>query len=214
MPTPIVAGDLVIVTGGYPPGGRPIYAIRPGGTGELGAKALAWRTDRGAPYTGTPLLYDGILYACTDNGILSAYEPDDRRADLPAAGRRRPPAASAPRRSPPPAALYLASEDGDVFVVRAGRTFELLATNRMGETLMATPGDLRQHADRQDADAAGGDRIMIGGIAQGGSCSSLLRLSVATLSAQAPACLARGSLAAVSRLAAASGTSEATLPAR
>ena len=35
VPTPIVAGDLVIVTGGYPPGGRPIYAIRPGGSGEL-----------------------------------------------------------------------------------------------------------------------------------------------------------------------------------
>ncbi len=35
--------------------------------------------------------------------------------------------------------LYLTSEDGDIFVVRAGRTFELLATNQMGETLMATP---------------------------------------------------------------------------
>ena len=38
VPTPVVAGDLVIVTGGYPPGGRPIYAIRPGGSGELGAE--------------------------------------------------------------------------------------------------------------------------------------------------------------------------------
>src|SRR4030095_3691625 len=70
VPTPIVSGDLAIVTGGYPPGGRPIYAIRLGGSGELKAGALAWQTDRGAPYTGTPLLYDGILYACTDNGIL------------------------------------------------------------------------------------------------------------------------------------------------
>ncbi|HRC85146.1 MAG TPA: hypothetical protein PK413_06015, partial [Thermoanaerobaculia bacterium] len=35
--------------------------------------------------------------------------------------------------------LYLSSEDGDVFVVRAGPTFELLATNPMGEALMATP---------------------------------------------------------------------------
>ena len=60
VPTPVVASDLVIVTGGYPPGGRPIYAVRPRGTGELGDKALAWRTERGAPYTGTPLVYDGI----------------------------------------------------------------------------------------------------------------------------------------------------------
>ena len=35
--------------------------------------------------------------------------------------------------------LYLASEDGDVFVVKAGRKFELLATNPMGQALMATP---------------------------------------------------------------------------
>lgn len=35
--------------------------------------------------------------------------------------------------------IYLSSEDGDVFVVRAGRRFELLSTNRMGEIVMATP---------------------------------------------------------------------------
>jgi hypothetical protein len=35
--------------------------------------------------------------------------------------------------------LYLTSEDGDVFVVEAGRAFELLATNPMREICMATP---------------------------------------------------------------------------
>jgi hypothetical protein len=51
------------------------------------------------------------------------------------------PAAAGFSASPVAAAgrIYLASEDGDVFVVRAGRTFELLATNHMGEVLMATP---------------------------------------------------------------------------
>ena len=138
VPTPVVAGDLVIVTGGYPPGGRPIYAIRPGGSGELDPKALAWRTDRGAPYTGTPLVYDGILYACTDNGILSAYDPTtgqriyQERVSPKAAGFSASPVAADGR-------VYLASEDGEVFVVRAGRKFELLATNPMGEILMATP---------------------------------------------------------------------------
>jgi outer membrane protein assembly factor BamB len=137
VPTPIVAGDLVVVTGGYPPGGRPIYAIRPGGSGELTERALAWKTDRGAPYTGTPLAYDGLLYVLTDNGILSAYDPgrgeriyQQRLAG--GAGFSASPVAANGR-------LYLASEDGDVFVVKAGRSFELLGTNRMGEPLMATP---------------------------------------------------------------------------
>ena len=35
--------------------------------------------------------------------------------------------------------LYLASEDGDVFVVKAGRQYELLSKNVMGQPLMATP---------------------------------------------------------------------------
>jgi outer membrane protein assembly factor BamB len=35
--------------------------------------------------------------------------------------------------------IYLLSEDGDVFVVKAGQKYELLATNPMGEVLMATP---------------------------------------------------------------------------
>ena len=35
--------------------------------------------------------------------------------------------------------IYLSSEDGDIFVVRAGRTFEILGRHPMGEPLMATP---------------------------------------------------------------------------
>ena len=137
VPSPVVAGNLIIVTGGYPPGGRPIYAIRPDASGELTEKSLAWKTDRGAPYTGTPLVYDGVLYVLTDNGILSAYEPKtgERIYQQRVAG-------GAGFSASPVAAngnLYLASEDGDVFVVKAGRTFELLSTNRMGEPLMATP---------------------------------------------------------------------------
>jgi outer membrane protein assembly factor BamB len=138
VPTPVVAGDTVIVTGGYPSGGRPIYAIRLGGSGELTPKSLAWSTERGSPYTGTPLVYDGLLYVCTDNGILSAY---DAKTGERIYQQRVGPGSSGFSASPVAAdgRLYLASEDGDIFVVRAGRTYELLATNRMGEVTMATP---------------------------------------------------------------------------
>lgn len=138
VPTPVLADGLVIVTGGYPPGGRPIYAIRPGGSGDLGAAGIAWKTDRGAPYTGTPLLYRGILYVCTDNGVLSAYAPKTGERIY---QQRVSPAAGGFSASPVAAGgnVYLTSEDGDIFVVKAGRVFELLGTNRMGEILMATP---------------------------------------------------------------------------
>jgi hypothetical protein len=35
--------------------------------------------------------------------------------------------------------IYFSSEDGEVFVIRAGSKYELLASNPMGEVLMATP---------------------------------------------------------------------------
>lgn len=35
--------------------------------------------------------------------------------------------------------IYLPSEDGDIFVVNSGRDFEVVARNKMGERLMATP---------------------------------------------------------------------------
>ena len=136
--TPIAAGDLVIVTGGWPTGGRPIFAIR-AATGEI-----AWQTHRGSPYTPTPVVYDGVLYVCVDNGVLSAYDVAtgeriyQQRLAPDAGGFSASPVAASGR-------LYLASEDGDVFVVRAGRTFELLARNEMQEMVLATPalsGDL------------------------------------------------------------------------
>jgi outer membrane protein assembly factor BamB len=138
MSTPVAAGELAIVTGGYPPAGRPVYAIR------VRDGSLAWRLERGSPYTTTPLVYDGLLYILTDNGILSAYQVTDgarvyqQRLARDAGSFSASPVAADGR-------VYLASEDGQIYVVRAGRTFELLATNDMNEVCMATPaltGDL------------------------------------------------------------------------
>jgi hypothetical protein len=35
--------------------------------------------------------------------------------------------------------IYLSNEDGDMLIVEAGATFKHVATNSIGETLMATP---------------------------------------------------------------------------
>jgi outer membrane protein assembly factor BamB len=136
--TPVVAGDLVIVTGGYPTGGRPILGIR-AATGEV-----AWQLERGSPYTPTPVVYQGILYVCVDNGVLAAYDAATGRRLY---QRRIAPGAGGFSASPVAAAgrIYLPSEDGVVYVVRAGRQFELLARNDMREMCLASPavtGDL------------------------------------------------------------------------
>jgi outer membrane protein assembly factor BamB len=136
--TPVAAGDLVIATGGWPSAGKAILAVR------ARDGRVVWRQERGSPYTTTPLVYDGLLYVVTDNGILSAY---DVNTGARAYQTRLSPRAGAFSSSPVAAAgrLYFASEDGQVIVVRAGRQFEVLATNDMDDVCMATPalsGDL------------------------------------------------------------------------
>ena len=141
MQAPLVAHGLIYVTGGYP-AGRPMYAFKPGATGDISLKAgqetndfIAWRSSKGSPYTPTPIVYGDQLYVCADNGVLTAYDAKTGKMiyqqRLPSSFSASPVAADGK--------LYLSSEDGDVFVVRAGPKFELLATNVMGQPLMATP---------------------------------------------------------------------------
>jgi outer membrane protein assembly factor BamB len=132
VPTPVVFEDLVIVTGGWPNGGRPIIAIRTA-TGEV-----AWKLERGSSYTPTPLVYQGVLYVCLDNGVLSAYDPRtgarhyQQRIAPDSGGFSGSPVAAAGR-------VYFPSEDGVLYVVRAGTSFELLARNDMKEMVLSTP---------------------------------------------------------------------------
>lgn len=141
MQAPLIANDLIYVTGGYPPG-RTMYAFRPGAVGDISLKSgeeknafLAWTNSKGSPYTPTPIIFGDLFYVLSDNGVFSAY--DAKTGEL-VYQQRLPTSFSA---SPVAAdgRLYLASEDGDVFVVKAGRQYELLARNTMGQPLMATP---------------------------------------------------------------------------
>jgi len=144
IPTPIIGANLIIVTNGYR-GVQPIYAIKPGAKGDITLKGeqtqsefIAWSTKRGGPYIPTPLIYRDQLYVCSNNGVLSAYDArigqrlyQERLGGTGGSFSASPVAADGK--------IYLASEDGDVFVIKAGPTYELLATNSMGEALMATP---------------------------------------------------------------------------
>ena len=144
IPTPIVGPDLIVVTNGYR-GVQPIFAIRPGTRGDISlageetrSQAVAWSTKRGGPYIPTPVWYGAHLYVCLNNGVLAAY--DVRTGER--AYQERLGGTGGSFSASPVAAdgkIYLASEDGDVFVVKGGPSYELLATNPVGEVLMATP---------------------------------------------------------------------------
>ena len=143
IPTPIAGPGLIIVTNGYR-GVQPIFAIKPGATGNITLNGdqtksdfIAWSTKHGGPYIPTPVIYGEHLYVLLNNGVLAAY--DVRTGDR--VYQERLGAGGSFSASPVAAdgKIYLLSEDGDVFVVKAGPKYELLATNPMGEVLMATP---------------------------------------------------------------------------
>lgn len=141
--TPVVGHGLVFVTGGYPPV-RPIYAIRPGASGDISLQegadssaAIAWSNMTEGTYIPTPVVYGGYLYTLNINGIVTAYNPETGQR----AFRGRVGTGGAFSASPVAAdgRLYFASEDGEVYVVTAGPGLAQIAKNDMKEVIMATP---------------------------------------------------------------------------
>jgi outer membrane protein assembly factor BamB len=119
--------------------------VRPGARGDLtltaGATAntyVAWsKTGRGS-YMPTPLAYRGILYVLANNGVFDAYDIATGKEIY----RQRLPLVGSGYSASPVAAdgkIYLSNEDGEMLVIEAGATFKHLATNSIGESLMATP---------------------------------------------------------------------------
>jgi outer membrane protein assembly factor BamB len=131
-PTPVYTKDYIVVSSGRRPE-APIFTVRAGGKGSI-----AWTKTQRGPYMPTPLIHDGIVYVIGNAGIFDAYE----LASGAEVYRERIPHQGSGFSASPVAAdgkLYLASEDGDMFVVQMGRTFKLLGRYSMGEPLMATP---------------------------------------------------------------------------
>ena len=110
----------------------PIHAIRLNGSKP---PRQLWETEKTGPLEPSLLCYRGLLYAWMDNGVLVCFDTKDGRElyrkrlggnsnSSPIAGSGR---------------IYVSNNSGQTFVVRAGRTFELLATNELGERISASP---------------------------------------------------------------------------
>jgi outer membrane protein assembly factor BamB len=143
-PTPIFDDELIVVASGRAPE-RPIFAVRRGADGDItlpsgkrSAGAVAWSWVRRGPYMPTPIIYEGRLYVLGNQGIFDCYEMATGKEVY----RERIRHSGSGFSGSPVAAdgcIFLPGEDGDVFVVQAGPTFKILATNSVPEPLMATP---------------------------------------------------------------------------
>jgi outer membrane protein assembly factor BamB len=143
IPTPVIGPEFVYVAAGYQPV-RPIYAIRPGASGDLSLPAgttssasVGWSVGRDGPYIPTPILYRGLLYSLNNNGVLAAFDAQTGEQVL----RGRVGAGGAFSSSPVAAdgRIYYANEDGVVYVTRAGKENVEIRRNEMQEAITATP---------------------------------------------------------------------------
>ncbi len=138
VPQVVQHNDLVFAMSGHTV--KLLMAIRLGERGVLSnTRGIAWSTPRGVSYTPSPVLHDGSLYFVSDAGLLSNL---DATTGTPHYQQQRLPQPYNFKASPVGAngKLYLATEEGDVVVVKMGDTFEVVATNTLTDhSFIASP---------------------------------------------------------------------------
>jgi len=131
IPSPVVMGDLLFASSG-----ENTMAIKlDGSRGDLTKTHVMWKNRKANAFLPSPLLYEEHLYLPGDRNFVSCFYA--KTGELVWKERlgnefHASPVAAAGR-------IYLATKEGTVNVVRAGAKFELLANNKMGETIVASP---------------------------------------------------------------------------
>ena len=145
VPTPVVHDGLIYITNAHG-GASPVFAIKETAKGDITLPAetssnehIAWSVPKGGAYMCTPLVYRGLVYIATYNGVISVF--DAKTGERKYQQRLLEDASSAFTSSPVAndGKVYIAGEDGDVIVLKAGPVFERIATNDMGASVLATP---------------------------------------------------------------------------
>ena len=145
-PSPVAAdGLLFLATGSQGESNRPVFAVRPGASGDISlAKGeeqnsyVAWFHPRASAYTSSPLVYRGRMYVVNDNGILTVF---DSRTGKEIYKARAGGSGNTFSASPWAAdgKIYLLSEDGHTFVIEAGDKYVELSKNNVDEMSLASP---------------------------------------------------------------------------
>ena len=143
VPTPIVAHDLIYITNAHG-GMAPMYAIKTSAKGKIklsgnDAKSphVEWWSPRNGNYMQTPIVIGDLLFGCMDNGVVTCFNAKTGEVyyrERLAGGKGFTASGVAANDK-----IYYTSEEGDVYVIKASKTFEKLAQNSLGENCLATP---------------------------------------------------------------------------
>ncbi|MEX2112019.1 MAG: PQQ-binding-like beta-propeller repeat protein [Pirellulales bacterium] len=146
IPSPLVADGLLYITSGYfQDAKRPVFAIRPGATGDItladGETAneyIPWSLQKMGPYNTSPIVYGGLYYTLLDRGMLTCH--DAKTGEL-VFDRTRFPQGASFTASPWAynGKLFFLDENGSTYVMPVGREFQVERTNALDELTLASP---------------------------------------------------------------------------
>ena len=144
VPTPILGNDYAYFTSAHGKF-RPIRAIRLYAKGDITPadpgstnSHIVWAHARQGNYMQTPILVGEHLYGCNDGGILTCFNPEtgailySERLSAGNQGFTASPVSDGRH-------LFFTSETGSAYVIPVDSKFSITATNKLGETCMATP---------------------------------------------------------------------------
>jgi outer membrane protein assembly factor BamB len=130
---PLFGHGLVFINTGF--GKADFYAVRPGGSGDVTDSHVVWKATRGIGSKPSPVMVDDLLFMVHDAGVAICLEAKTGEEVW---SKRLGGAFSA---SPIVAdgRVYFCSQQGATSVIKPGRKFEALATNKLSEGCMASP---------------------------------------------------------------------------
>jgi len=146
--TPFASHGMVYVNSGYfMDRHRPVYAIKPGASGDISLREgeqvnefIAWYQPKAGNYNTSPLIYRDQYYSVLDRGFIETYDP---QTGEPVYGRQRIDRKGRSSFTASPWAyngkVFALSEQGDTFVIEAGPEFKVIHKNSLGEMAMASP---------------------------------------------------------------------------
>jgi len=146
IPSPFAVDGLLYITSGYfQDQKRPVIAITPGAQGDItpgdeeaASEFIAWSLDKMGPYNTSPIVYDGFYYTLLDRGMMTCH--DAHTGEL-IYDRTRFPQGASFTASPWAynGKLFCLDEEGNTYVLPAGREFKVEQINPLDELCVATP---------------------------------------------------------------------------
>ena len=132
-PRPLYSDGLAFIVTGLTK--TELWAVKTGGSGDVTDSAVVWKLKTHIGKYASPLLVDGLIYTAAEESFVTCIEAATGKtvwteriggkyaaSPIYADGR-----------------LYFPSQDGNTTVLKAGRTFEVLAKNKLDDGFLASP---------------------------------------------------------------------------